>query len=75
MVSHREPQDARERHLQKLSMAEKTSISDLIAVPLKSEWVWLLNAGVMETRKSLSEDLPGIPVQVVEVLGKVSLSR
>lgn len=75
MVAQRESQDARDRHLQKLSMSEKATVSEIVAAPLESEWVWLLNAGVMEARQSMFENLPGTPVQVVEVLGKVSLSR
>lgn len=75
MVAQRESQDARDRHLQKLSMSEKATVSEIVATSLESEWVWLLNAGVMDARRSMFENLPGTPVQVVEVLGKVSLSR
>lgn len=68
-------QDARERYFQNLSMMEKAPVADLLATPLETEWLWLLNAGSMDARIrsgiTNAENLPGTPVQVVELLGKV----
>ncbi|KAL1311214.1 hypothetical protein AAFC00_001406 [Neodothiora populina] len=67
-------QDARTKSLLTISTMERTPVDELIAAPLQSEWVWLLNAGNMEARARTGiariENLPGSPVHVVELLGK-----
>lgn len=68
-------QDVRDRALQTVSRLEKAPVADLIAAPSACEWLWLLNAGSMEARARSGitqvENLPGMPMQVVELIGKV----
>ncbi|KAI5250798.1 hypothetical protein E4T42_04760 [Aureobasidium subglaciale] len=53
---------------------EKTPVPALEAAPSKTRWLWLLNAGDMAARArtgiTLAENLPGCPVQIVELLAK-----
>ncbi|KAI5199422.1 hypothetical protein E4T39_06245 [Aureobasidium subglaciale] len=53
---------------------EKVSVAELAASPSETRWLWLLNAGDMAARArsgiTLAENLPGCPVQIVELLAK-----
>lgn len=56
---------------------EKVPVADLeAAAGEQTNWLWLLNAGDMAARArsgiTLPENLPGSPVQIVELLAKVS---
>lgn len=57
---------------------EKVPVEELEAAPSESRWLWLLNAGDMAARArsgiTQAENLPGSPVQIVELLAKVSES-
>jgi hypothetical protein len=74
-----QPQNARYRYLSTISTMEKVPI-DLLTCSSATEtkWLWLLNAGDMAARGrsgiTLPQNLPGAPVQVVELLAKVSQS-
>ena len=75
-----QPQNARSRYLCTISTMEKVSI-DLLTCSSTTEtkWLWLPNAGDMAARArsgiTLPQNLPGEPVQVVELLAKVSQSE
>lgn len=66
----------RERYLAAVANAENVSLADLQADPLSTQWLWLLDAGDMVARarsgKTQVENLPGSPIQVVEIIRKVS---
>ncbi|THZ35339.1 hypothetical protein D6C90_07391 [Aureobasidium pullulans] len=53
---------------------EKVAVEELEAAPSESRWLWLLNAGDMAARArsgiTQAENLPGSPVQIVELLAK-----
>ncbi|THW96123.1 hypothetical protein D6D17_07407 [Aureobasidium pullulans] len=53
---------------------EKVPVEELEAAPSESQWLWLLNAGDMAARArsgiTQAENLPGSPVQIVELLAK-----
>ena len=70
------PQNARSRYLATISTMEKVPVEELEAAPSESRWLWLLNAGDMAARArsgiTQAENLPGSPVQIVELLAKVS---
>lgn len=56
---------------------EKVPVTELeAAASEETKWLWLLNAGDMAARArsgiTLPENLPGSPVQIVELLAKVS---
>lgn len=56
---------------------EKIASADLeAAAGEQTKWLWLLNAGDMAARArsgiTAPENLPGTPVQIVELLAKVS---
>lgn len=56
---------------------EKVPTGDLTCSSvIETKWLWLLNAGDMAARARsgivLPQNLPGAPVQVVELLAKVS---
>lgn len=56
---------------------EKVPAADLEAADgEQTKWLWLLNAGDMAARArsgiTAPENLPGLPVQIVELLAKVS---
>ena len=67
--------DAHDRHLRTIATMEKVPQVTLVAAPLQSEWLWLLNAGSIDARCRSGitriENLPGHPEQVVELIGKV----
>jgi hypothetical protein len=72
-----QPQNARSRYLSTISTMEKTALADLeCSSALETKFLWLLNAGDMAARArsgiTQPENLPGSPVQVVELLAKVS---
>lgn len=73
-----QPQDVRSRYLTTISTMEKVSAFDLECdnSSTKTKWLWLLNAGDMAARARSgitdARNLPGAPVQVVELLAKVS---
>jgi hypothetical protein len=71
-----QPQNARSRYLSTISTMEKLSMSDLECSATETKYLWLLNAGDMAARArsgiTQPENLPGSPVQVVELLAKVS---
>jgi hypothetical protein len=66
----------RERYLTTISTMEKVAIADIESAPSSTRWLWLLNGGDMITRArsgiTRPENLPGSPVQIVELVGKVS---
>lgn len=72
------PQNARSRYLATIFTMEKVPVEELEAAPSESRWLWLLNAGDMAARArsgiTQAENLPGSPVQIVELLAKVSES-
>ena len=74
-------QNARSRYLTTISTMEKVSLSELECdiSTTETKWLWLLNAGDMAARArsgiTLPQNLPGEPVQVVELLAKVSQSE
>lgn len=72
------PPNARSRYLATISTMEKVPVEELEAAPSESRWLWLLNAGDMAARArsgiTQAENLPGSPVQIVELLAKVSES-
>jgi hypothetical protein len=72
-----QPQNARSRYLTTISTMEKLSPASLECdSATETKFLWLLNAGDMAARArsgiTLPESLPGTPVQVVELLAKVS---
>jgi hypothetical protein len=72
-----QPQNARSRYLSTISTMEKLSLASLeCTAATETKFLWLLNAGDMAARArsgiTLPESLPGAPVQVVELLAKVS---
>jgi hypothetical protein len=74
-----QPQNARSRYLSTISTMEKVALTDLECSATETKWLWLLNAGDMAARArsgiTLPQNLPGAPVQVVELLAKVSQSE
>ena len=72
------PQNARSRFLATISTMEKVPVEELEATRSESRWLWLLNAGDMAARArsgiTQAENLPGSPVQIIELLAKVSES-
>jgi len=76
-----QPQNARSRYLTTISTMEKESLADLECdnSTTETKWLWLLNAGDMAARArsgiTEAKNLPGAPVQVVELLAKVSRER
>lgn len=74
-------QNARSRYLTTISTMEKVSLSELECdiSTTETKWLWLLNAGDMAARARSgitdAKNLPGAPVQVVELLAKVSETR
>lgn len=72
-----QPQNVRSRYLSTISTMEKLPVADLEATNgEQTKWLWLLNAGDMAARArsgiTAPENLPGSPVQIVELLAKVS---
>lgn len=73
-----QPQNVRSRYLTTISTMEKVSPSGLECDNSSTEtkWLWLLNAGDMAARArsgiTEAQNLPGAPVQIVELLAKVS---
>jgi hypothetical protein len=72
-----QPQNARSRYLSTISTMETVPVTELQApADERTKWLWLLNAGDMAARArsgiTLPENLPGWPVQIVELLAKVS---
>jgi hypothetical protein len=71
-----QPQNARSRYLTTISTMEKLSPASLECSNLETKFLWLLNAGDMAARArsgiTIPQNLPGTPVQVVELLAKVS---
>jgi hypothetical protein len=71
-----QPQNARSRYLSTISTMEKLSPASLECSNLETKFLWLLNAGDMAARArsgiTIPQNLPGTPVQVVELLAKVS---
>lgn len=69
-------QDVRQRCLTTIATMEKVPVADLEGTRLQTRWLWLLNAGDMAARArsgiTRAENLPGSPVQIVELLAKVS---
>jgi hypothetical protein len=71
-----QPQNARSRYLSTISTMEKVALPDLECAASETKYLWLLNAGDMAARArskiTQPQNLPGKPVQVVELLAKVS---
>jgi hypothetical protein len=72
-----QPQNARSRYLSTISTMENLSPASLECdSATETKYLWLLNAGDMAARArsgiTLPQNLPGTPVQVVELLAKVS---
>ena len=70
----------RSRYLTTISTMEKLPLADLeCPATEETKYLWLLNAGDMAARARSgitdAENLPGSPVQVVELLAKVSQKR
>jgi hypothetical protein len=71
-----QPQNARSRYLSTISTMEKVPLAELECSSTETKFLWLLNAGDMAARArsciTQPQNLPGKPVQVVELLAKVS---